>query len=181
MSLAAICRTVLVSALVAVALAGCGGGAGGPSAADSRKEIVATLQKGLTTNDPVTICRKSLSSALVVRVYGSHPTKLSYSTWLVLAAFGVKDEPFEKLGGKIVSYRGGLKMGETGEIDVRITTKDGDAAKELLQLYEGPAEDDPFVKELRSTAKAVRDGDDVILTATLTRAMVERLGKMPNK
>jgi hypothetical protein len=117
-----------------------------------------------------------------VRLYGSHPTKLAHSTGLVLAPFGAKDKAAAGLGDKIVSYRGGIKEGEVGEVELRITMKDADAARELLKVYEsGVEEDDPFVKELRGTAKAVRDGDEVVITAKLTRAMIERMATKPNK
>jgi hypothetical protein len=117
-----------------------------------------------------------------LRLYGSHPKKLGLSTWLVLAAFGVKDERFAHFEDKVVSYRGGIKAGDAGEIELRFTARDADAAKELLKAYEeGGEEKDPFVRELRAAAKAVRDGDEVVVTGKLTRAMVERLGKRPNK
>ena len=117
-----------------------------------------------------------------VRLYGSHPKKLGLSTWLVLAAFGVKDEAFKDFGDKVVAYRGGFKAGEAAEFELRFTARDAEAAKELLKAYEGGGgEKDPFVQELRAASKAVRDGDDVIVTGKLTRAMVERLGKRPNK
>jgi hypothetical protein len=117
-----------------------------------------------------------------VRLYGSHPTKLAHSTGLVLAPFGAKDKAAAGLGDRIVSYRGGIKEGEAAEVELRIAMKDADAAKELLKIYEtGGGEDDPFVKELRGSAKAVRDGDEVVITAKLTRAMIERLATRPNK
>lgn len=116
-----------------------------------------------------------------VRVYGSHPKKLALSTWLVLAPFGIKDKTFTRFDGRIVSYRGGIKAGGAAEIELRITAKDADAAKELLEAYQAGEENDPFVRELRSTAKAVRDGEDVVVTAKLTAAMADRLGTRPNK
>jgi hypothetical protein len=116
-----------------------------------------------------------------VRLYGYHPKKLALSTWLLLAAFGIKDKTFNKFEGKVVSYRGGIKAGATAEIELRITAKDADTAKELLEAYENVEENDPFVKELRATAKAVRDGEDLIITAKLTAAMADRLGSRPNK
>jgi hypothetical protein len=117
-----------------------------------------------------------------VRLYGSHPTKLGHSTGLVLAPFGGKDKAAAGLGDKIVSYRGGIKEGEVGEVELRVTMKDADAAGELLKLYEaGGEESDPFVKEFRGTAKAIRDGDEVVITAKLTRAMIEHMATKPNK
>ena len=117
-----------------------------------------------------------------VRLYGSHPKKLGLSTWLVLAAFGVKDKLFENFEDKVVSYRGGMKAGDSGEIELRFTTKDADAAKELFKAYEsGDEEKEPFVRELRASGKAVREGDDVIVTGKLTPAMVAGLGNRPNK
>jgi hypothetical protein len=116
-----------------------------------------------------------------VRLYGSHPSKLGLSTWLVLAAFGLKDEPFKELGDKVVSYRGGIKEGDTAEIQLRITLKDTAAAGELLKLFEGVETRDPFVRDLRASGKAVRDGDDVVVTAKLTPAMIELAKRSPNK
>lgn len=116
-----------------------------------------------------------------VRLYGSHPKKLALSTWLLLASFGVRDKAFTKFDDRIVSYRGAIKAGETAEIELRITTRDADTAKDLLEAYEAGDDKEPFVKELRSTAKAVRDGEDVIITAKLTAAMADRLGTRPNK
>ena len=116
-----------------------------------------------------------------VRLYGSHPKKLALSTGLLLVAFGVKDKTFNKFEGKVVSYRGGIKAGEAAEIELRISAQDADTAKELLQAYEAAEDNDPVVKELRATAKAVRDGEEVIITAKLTAAMADRLGNRPNK
>jgi hypothetical protein len=116
-----------------------------------------------------------------VRLYGSHPSKLGLSTWLVLAAFGVKDEPLKDFGDKVVSYRGGIKEGDAAEIEVRITLKDATAAGELLKVYEGVDEKDRFVRELRASAKAVRDGDDVVITARMTPGMLELVTTKPNK
>jgi hypothetical protein len=116
-----------------------------------------------------------------VRLYGCHPTKLALSTWLLLAPFGVKDTAFNKFEGKVVSYRGGIRAGSAAEIELRITAKDADTAKELLEAYERVEENDPLVKELRATAKAVRDGEDLTITAKLTAAMADRLGNRPNK
>jgi hypothetical protein len=116
-----------------------------------------------------------------VRLYGSHPTKLALSTWLVLAAFGLRDEPVQALGDKVVSYRGGVKEGDAAEIEIRITLKDAAAAGELLKLYEQVDNRDPFVRDLRASGKAVRDGDDVVVTAKLTPGMIELAKRSPNK
>ena len=117
-----------------------------------------------------------------VRLYGSHPKKLGLSTWLVLAAFGVRDEMFEDFHDQVVSYRGGFKMGDAAEFELRFTARDAGAATKLLKAYEaGGGGKEPFVGELRAASKAVRDGDEVVVTGRLTRAMVERLGKQPNK
>jgi hypothetical protein len=116
-----------------------------------------------------------------IRLYGSHPTKLAQSTCLVMAPFGVKEEPLEKLGDKIVSFRGEMKMGESAEIELRVTAMDAAAAKELVENYAGGEDKDPFIKELRSMAKAVREGDELIITAKLTPAIVGRLRRPPNK
>ena len=85
-----------------------------------------------------------------VRLYGSHPSKLGHSTWLVLAAFGVKDKLVESFTDKIVAYRGGIKEGDVAEIELRITTKNADVAKELLKAYE-TSEEDADAMEARET------------------------------
>ena len=46
--------------------------------------------------------------------------------------------------------------------------KDADAAKELLKAYEAAETDDPGVKEWRAACKAVREGEDVIITGKAT-------------
>jgi hypothetical protein len=116
-----------------------------------------------------------------VRVYGSHPKKLTHSAGLVLAPFGLKSTSPEKFDGRLVSYRGAMKLGQTADIELRITARDADTAKELLEAYQAAEENDPFVKELRATAGAVRDGEDVVITAKLTAALADRLGTRPNK
>jgi hypothetical protein len=116
-----------------------------------------------------------------VRLYGEHPTKLGLSTWLVLAAFGLRDEPLKAIGDKVVSYRGGIKEGDAAEIELRITLKDAAAAGELLKEYESADMRDAFVRDLRASGKAVRDGDDVVITAKLTPAMIELAKRNPNK
>jgi hypothetical protein len=116
-----------------------------------------------------------------VRVYGSHPTKVGLSARLVLLPFGIRDQSVDKLGDRLLSYRGGIKVGDTAEIELRITAKDADTAKELIQVYEVGDARDGFVVELRKSAKLVRDGDTVVITAKLTPAMVDRLGERANK
>ena len=131
------------------------------------------MRKMLATEDP---------GDRAVRLYGRHPKKLGLSTWLVLAAFGAKNEVFEDCQDAVVAYQGGIKMGDAGEFELRFTAKDADAARELLKAYEGGGEEkDPFVLELRAATKAVRDGDDVVIAGKLTPAMVVRAGKRPNK
>ncbi|HEX3148422.1 MAG TPA: hypothetical protein VHR66_10085 [Gemmataceae bacterium] len=116
-----------------------------------------------------------------LRFYGSHPKKMALSAHLVLAPFGVKDKAIESMGDKIISYRGGIREGDAGEVELRITTKDVDAAKELLKHYEEGNDPEPFVKDFRAAAKAVRDGDDVVITGKLTKGMIELLSSKPNK
>jgi hypothetical protein len=117
-----------------------------------------------------------------VRVYGHHPTKLGHSTSMVLAAFGSKLEAFHSLGEKVVSYKGGIKLGAAAEIELRFTNKDAATATEFLRIYEDLDRTDSFADELRRGSKAVRDGDDVVITARLTRAMIDELSsKKPNK
>lgn len=114
------------------------------------------------------------------RVYGDHPTKLGYSAGLVMAPFG---NALEKVLTKdaIVSYRGGIKVGETAEVELRFTAKDTDTAKRFLEAYERLADDDPFCQELRRSGKVVRDGEDLVVTARVTRALIDRLVSNPNK
>lgn len=119
-----------------------------------------------------------------LRVYGSHPTKLALSAQIVLAPFGVKDKAIAGLGDKLVSYRGGIKESKdgAGEVELRLTAKNADAAAELLKGYDQVENGgERFVRDFRATAKAVRDGDEVVITAKLTPALVERLGESPNK
>ena len=116
-----------------------------------------------------------------VRLYGSHPKKLGLSASLALAPFGVRDKVLEGFDDKVVSYRGGIKAGDTAEVEVRFTARDADAARQLLKAYEAGEQNDPFVKELRAAAKVVRDGDDVVVTARLTAAMLGRAIRDPNK
>jgi hypothetical protein len=116
-----------------------------------------------------------------VRIVASHPTKLANSTHLVLCLFGVDYKRIEGLNDRLVSYRGGIKVGDVGEVELRITAKDADSAKEVLKLYEAGGSKEAFVIEMRKSAKAVRDGDDVIITGKITPAMIERLGNRANK
>lgn len=60
--IAATCAAVLATG----ALAGCGG----DGSDRSTGQITQTLRTALTTNDPATLCRRALSLAMVVRVYG---------------------------------------------------------------------------------------------------------------
>ena len=116
-----------------------------------------------------------------IRLYGSHPSKIGLSTWLVLAAFGVKDEPLKGFGDKVVAYRGGIKEGDAAEIELRVTLKDAAAAGELLKVYEAVTDKDPFVRDLRASGKAARDGDEVVITAKLTPAMIDLARKGPEQ
>ena len=117
-----------------------------------------------------------------VRVYGHHPTKLAHSAGLVLAPFGTNGKEVVKLGNQVVSYRGGIREGAAAEVELRVTARDEAAADKLLKLYEaGAGEKDAFVREFRGTARAVRDGTEVVLTGKLTRAMIERLATGPNR
>jgi hypothetical protein len=114
-----------------------------------------------------------------IRVYGEHPTKLGYSAALVLSPFGNLEKVLVK--DAIQSYRGGIRLGEAGEVELRFTANDADTAKRFLEAYEGLAGDDPLSQELRRSGKAVRDGEQVVVTARVTRALIERLAFNPNK
>src|SRR5262249_40577186 len=72
-----------------------------------------------------------------VRVFGHHPTKMGHSASVVLAAFGSKLEAFQTIGEKLVSYRGGIKLGAAAEIELQFTTKDAATAADFLKVYEG--------------------------------------------
>jgi hypothetical protein len=115
-----------------------------------------------------------------VRLYGDHATKLGYSAGFVMLPFG---PALEKVLTKevIVSYRGAVKIGEAAAVELRFTAKDADAAKQVVEAYERLADDDRFCQELRRASKVVRDGEDVVVTARVTRALIERLAFDPNK
>jgi hypothetical protein len=116
-----------------------------------------------------------------IRLYAHHP-KAAHSAYLPLANFGVGLEAVAGLGDKLVSFRGGIRTGEAGEVELRFTAKDADAAKELLKAYESVGGGlKPFFQEFRAGAKVLREGDEVILTARLTRATVELVGEKRNK
>jgi hypothetical protein len=121
------------------------------------------------------------SADQAVRLYGHHPTKLGLSASMVMVAFGSKLEAFYPIGDKLVSYRGGIKVGSAAEIELRFSTKDAAAATEFLKIYEGLAKDDPVEEELHRSGKATRDGEDVVITARVTRALIERMTSKPNK
>jgi hypothetical protein len=158
-------------------------------ASGNQKQVKETRAAAFSERDkpgPSAEIRKMLEQGAkddrLVRVYASHPTKLSFSTALVLSPFGLEHKPVTDLGEKIVSYRGAIKEGSPAEVELRVTMKDADAAKELLKVYEDAfKEKDPFVQEFRGTAKATRDGDEVVITSKLTRALIERLANRPNK
>lgn len=117
-----------------------------------------------------------------VQMYGHHPKKVAHSAYLPLAHFGVRREAIAGLGEKLVSYRGGIQMGDAGDVELRFQARDADAAKELLKVYD--TLDDklpPFVTGFRSEAKVVRDGDQVVLTARLTKAVAELVLPKRNK
>jgi hypothetical protein len=117
-----------------------------------------------------------------IRLYGHHPTKMGHSASVALAVFGSKLEAFHPIGEKLVSYRGGIKLGVAAEIELRFTTKDAASANEFLKIYEDLDRTDSFADELRRNGKAARDGDDVVITARVTRAMIDQLSsKKPNK
>jgi hypothetical protein len=115
-----------------------------------------------------------------VRLYGDHPTKLGYSAALVMVPFG---QALEKVltEDAIASYRGGVKIGEAAEVELRFTARDAEAAKQLVEAYESLVDDDRFCQELRRSSKVVRDGKEVVVTARVTRALLERLAFDPNK
>ena len=94
-----------------------------------------------------------------VQMYGSHPKKLALAAYLPLASFGVKRTAVAELGDKLLSYRGGIRMGDAGEVELRLTAKDAAAAGELMKAYE--VMDDrlpPFVKEFRRGQGRARKG-----------------------
>jgi hypothetical protein len=117
-----------------------------------------------------------------IQMYGHHPKKVSHSAYLALASFGVQRKAVTGLGDKLTSYRGGIRMGEMGDVELRFAVKDADAAKAFLKTYE-IVEDRlaPFIKEFRAGAKLVQDGDDVVLTARLTKATAELVLPKRNK
>jgi hypothetical protein len=116
-----------------------------------------------------------------IQLYAHHPTKVAQSAYLPLANFGVKRKAVAELGDKLVSYRGGIRMGDVGEVELRFTAKDAAAAKELMTAYETMDDQPPFVKEFRAGAKVLRDKDEVVLTARLTKATLEQVREKRNK
>jgi len=134
---------------------------------------------------PNAVLRKMLADepadVPAVRLYGHHSTKLGHSAGLVMAIFGVEFEALSTLGEKVVSYRGGIRVGDAAEIELRFTLRNADAAKEFLNAYDTVAKDDPVLKEWRKACKAVRDGDDVIVTGKATPALIDRMSTKPNK
>src|SRR5947209_504271 len=134
-------------------------------ASGDRKQVQETREAAYGERDkpgPSEALRKMLADGddRPVRLYGSHPKKLGLSAHAVLLLFGVRDKAIEEFHDRLVSYRGGVKLGEAGEIEVRIRTKDADTAKAVVKSYEAGGESDAFLTELRKSAKAVRDGDD---------------------
>jgi hypothetical protein len=118
-----------------------------------------------------------------IQMYGHHSKKLALSASLPLATFGVRRQAVvADLGDKLVSYRGGIRMGEAGEVELRFTATNADAAREALKAYEVVDGDlPPFVKEFRAGTKVVREGAEVVVTGRLTRATVELVGEKRNK
>jgi hypothetical protein len=117
-----------------------------------------------------------------VRMYGHHPKKAAHSAYLPLASFGVERAAVAGLGEKLVSYRGAIEMGDAGEVELRFQARDADAAKELLKVYNTlDGELPPFVTGFRAEAKMVRDGDQVVVTARLTKAVAELVLPKRNK
>jgi hypothetical protein len=130
----------------------------------------ADLRK-LVTADPL--------SGRPVRVYGHHPTKLGHSAAMALILFGeLEDLP----GGDLIqSYRGGVTLGDAANIELTFTAKDADAAAAFLKAYDAVDTEELFVREMRQSAKATRDGAVVEVSGRVTRGMLERLGRNPNK
>lgn len=158
-------RLVLAATLVAGVLAGCG--AGGTSAADSRKEIVSALQTGLTTNDPVTICETSLSSGLVGRVYGS-PQRC-------LAVEG--QNAASRTGPRAVDVTQVKVDGDRGSASVVLHGGDQDGARGGLSLVRQDGKwrlDDLSTAFLRSEFSAGLSGDDQ-LQANLTACVGKKV------
>jgi hypothetical protein len=117
-----------------------------------------------------------------IQMYGHHPKKLALSASLPLASFGVRRQAVADLGDKLVSYRGGIRMGEAGDVELRFTATNAEAAREALKASEAVDGDlPPFVKEFRAGTKVVREGAEVILTARLTKAILELAGPKRNK
>jgi hypothetical protein len=156
-------------------------------ATGDRKQVQQTMAAAYGDREspgPSTTLRKMIvddKDDRALRFYGQHPKKLALSTHLVLAPYGVKDKSIAAMGEKIVSYRGGIREGDSGEVELRVTTKNMEAANELLKLYDEGNDPEPFVKDFRAAAKAVRDGDDVVITGKLTKGMIELLSSKPNK
>jgi hypothetical protein len=110
-----------------------------------------------------------------IRLYGSHPTKLGHSAGLILAPYGVEFEQLTSIGEKFVSYRGAIRLDGAAQVELRFTLKDAESAKDLLTRYEAGRADDDAVREWRSACKAVREGDEVIVTGKATRGLIDRL------
>lgn len=129
-----------------------------------------------------TLIEEGAKDDRAIRLYGHHPKKVALSAVLPLTCLGVQGDAVADLGDKLVSFRGGIRMGEAGEVELRFTAKDADAAKALVKAYnvvEGNLA--PFVKEFRAGARVVREGDEVVVTARLTTATVELIGEKRNK
>lgn len=128
---------------------------------------------------PNAVLRKMLAEepadVPAIRLYGSHRTKLGHSAGLILAPYGIEFEQLTSMGEKLVSYRGAIGLDGGAHVELRFTLKDSDAAKELLNTYEKGRADDDVVREWRNACKAVRDGDEVIVTGKATRGLIDRL------
>lgn len=126
MTVVAPSRLVVLVILAIAAFAGCGGDDEG----DAQAQISKTLQAGLTTNDPLVLCRQSLSSGLIARIYGSVERCLAVERAASASRRPAGSADVSDIvvdgdhGTAVVAMRGGDQDGARGA--VVLVRKDGD-------------------------------------------------------
>ncbi len=116
-------RVAVTAILLAAVLGGCGGGDGG-GAEDASAEIAKTLEAGLATDDPVVLCRQTLSTAFATRVYGSVERCLAVEGQARASRSAATAVDVSRVvvdgdrGTAVAALRGGDQGGATGPVTV---------------------------------------------------------------
>jgi hypothetical protein len=101
-------------------------------------------------------------------LFGAHP-KANLSIGLVLTPLGTDGDTFRDLGADVKSFRGSVALNKTAQVEVRVSLKDEDAARDFVRLLKAKMTSSWLEQMAESVSIAVEKWD-VLIRARLSAA-----------